>query len=561
MIVAKVSSVIVAPMLAILSAACTQPCSPTSNKEHLSPMAWTGAQWRERCQDVRTSYNPDADLTDSTMTLVPGDPRWLDFVYWSLNNKVAEHQVEAYGGTGWNGPKGGVIFHWAPGSHWERDTLASYGFTVGHIAGEHRWTDTMFPDFFEKHGGVYGISVKDRLSEIGPNSQDVWSEFFEYGGGERSPYYRYLFHREAVVDPVARKIYLLAGQGVAFSYTFERYYHEVREVLTDCRAIDFFEMYDLLGPGFAAQGNWARQNPPPDDIKRVGYALDERVQPGMAEASRYDPNPAAVPVPPDLPDADAMQRGQRVYMAQCAVCHGVRGDGKGFLASGFDNMPRDFQRGTYKFRTTATGELPAIEDVERTVSRGVERSSMPAWSQFLTPQEVHDVSRYLVVFSEQFMAAWRAGERPTLLKVSPRPPGLEALVSKGAEIYETLQCQACHGEQGRGDGPSAPTLRNDWDLPIAAADLTYKWSFKNGHEPEDIYRTMIGGLNGTPMPSYDSALPDEADRWALVAHILSLSPQERPALRVADFATQRQQRIGPAGRVLPSATPRIGVSR
>ena len=28
------------------------------------------------------------------------------------------------GGTGWDGPKGGVIFHWAPGSHWERDTLA-----------------------------------------------------------------------------------------------------------------------------------------------------------------------------------------------------------------------------------------------------------------------------------------------------------------------------------------------------------------------------------------------------------------------------------------------------
>jgi mono/diheme cytochrome c family protein len=172
-------------------------------------------------------------------------------------------------------------------------------------------------------------------------------------------------------------------------------------------------------------------------------------------------------------------------MAQCAVCHGVRGDGRGFLASGLDDLPRDFRRGVYKFRTTATGELPTIEDVERTVSRGVERSTMPAWSQFLTPQEIHDVSRYLVVFSSRFIEDWRVGERPRLLRISPRPPDLTTLVSKGARIYEELQCRACHGEQGRGDGASAPTLRNEWDETIEAADLTYKWSFRNGHEPED----------------------------------------------------------------------------
>jgi len=504
---------------------------------------------------VRTSYNPDADLTDSTLTLVPGDPRWLDFVYWALNNKVAEHQVEAYGGTAWDGPKGGVIFHWAPGSHWERDTLVSFGFTIGHIAGEHRWTDTMFPEFFEKYGGVYGIGLKDRLSEIGPGSPDVWQDFLEYTGGARSPYYRYLFHREAIVDPAARKIYLLAGQGVAFSYTFERYYHELREVLTDCRAVDFFEMYDLLGPGFAAKGNWAHQNPPPGDSERVGYATGEGARAATEEAGRYDPNPPPVPIPPNLPEAEAMRRGRDVYMAQCAVCHGVRGDGRGFLASGFDDMPRDFRQGAYKFRSTATGELPAIGDIERAVGRGVERSSMPAWSQFLTAEEIHDVSRYLVVFSPRFVDAWRLGERAPSLTISPRPPDLAALAVKGAEVYRNLQCQACHGEKGLGDGPSARTLRNDWDQPIEAADLTYKWSFKNGHEPEDIYRTMIGGLNGTPMPSYDAALPAEADRWALVAYILSLSPRERPALHVAEFATQRQHRIGTTGRILPRATP------
>src|SRR6478735_3769778 len=97
-------------------------CSASKSRAHLGPMAWTSAEWQDRCRGVRTSFNTDRDLTDDTLTLVPGDPRWLDFVYWSIDNKVAEHQVEAYGGTGWDGPKGGVIFHWAPGSHWERDT-------------------------------------------------------------------------------------------------------------------------------------------------------------------------------------------------------------------------------------------------------------------------------------------------------------------------------------------------------------------------------------------------------------------------------------------------------
>ena len=115
------------------------------DRKHVGSLAWTDEQWRLRCAGVRTSYNPEHDLNHETLTLRPTDPRWLDFVFWSLNNKVNEHQFEAIGGTGWRGPTGGVLFHWAPGSHWERDSLHSFGFVIGHIIGEHRWTDTMFP--------------------------------------------------------------------------------------------------------------------------------------------------------------------------------------------------------------------------------------------------------------------------------------------------------------------------------------------------------------------------------------------------------------------------------
>ncbi len=155
---------------------------------------------------MRTSYNRDADLRDDALTLLPNDPRWLDFVFWSLNNKVNEHVVEAYGGTGWKGPKGGVLFHWAPGSHWEQDTLHSFGYFIGHVVGEHRWTDTMFPDFFEKYGGVYGINVKDRLVEIGSSAMSPWVDFLTYGGGNGSPYYRYLLHIDSAVDVALQQV-------------------------------------------------------------------------------------------------------------------------------------------------------------------------------------------------------------------------------------------------------------------------------------------------------------------------------------------------------------------
>ena len=540
---------------AIAAAALAAGCGRSSAYQHLSPMVWTRAQWQEHCRGVRTSYNPDSDLTDETLTLVPGDPRWVDFVYWSFNNKAAEHQVEAYGGTGWDGPRGGVIFHWAPGSHWERHTLASFGFTVGHVVGEHRWTDTMFPDFFEKYGGVYGVNVKDRLAEIDPTSPKPWVEFLEYGGGAKSPYYRYLFHQEAQVDPAARKIHLIAGQGVAFDYTFERYYHEIREVVTDCRAVDFLQMYDRLGPGFAAQGNWAHQNPPPSALAGAGYAtsatLDQGSRPGVAEATRYNPSQDAVSLPSDLPESEAMRGGQKVYAAQCAVCHGVRGDGAGFLAPGFDVKPRDFRQGTYKFRSTPSGSLPTIADVEHTVRVGIPGTTMPAWGQFLADEQIRDVARYLIVFSPRFSEKWKAHNLPQPLPTSPPPANLASLASTGAGLWKELQCAKCHGEAGRGDGPSAPTLRDNWEQPIRPTDLTYKWSFKSGHEPADVYRTIVGGLNGTPMPSYDAAIEKEPDRWAMVAYILSLSPAQRPVLHLADFPAQRGTRIGPDGRVLP----------
>ena len=504
---------------------------------HISGFAWVKDEWARRTKGIRTSYNPNSDLNSETLTLVPGDERWLDFVFWCFNNKLAEHQVEAYGGTEWEGPQGGVIFHWAPGSRWETHTLASFGFTIGHTIGEHKWMDTQFPEFFEKYGGVYGINVKDRLFEIDPSSPTPWVEFLEYCGGASSPYYRYLFHQEAVVDPTRDRIYLIGGQGVGFEYTYERFYHEVREVLTDAKAFQFFQLYDLYGPGFASRGGWAK-NKLSAALHKIYFTDDTNkwsTKPGVAKAVKYNPNPPAPVVPDDFPEREVALRGQTLYNKQCTPCHGIPGDGQGFLAAGFDVKPRDFRQGTYKFRSTKTGQLPAIEDVEKSIRVGVSGTTMPAWGQFFTNDQIHELAVYLIVFSEKFTEAWKSKQKPDILSVPAAPADLMSLVSAGKKHYQVSQCAKCHGDTGKGNGPSAPDLRDDWDNPIKATDLTYEWQFKNGYTAGDIYRTFNGGLNGTPMPSYYESFNNDKDRWALVAYVLSLSPEQRPILPLAHF--------------------------
>jgi cytochrome c oxidase cbb3-type subunit 2 len=504
---------------------------------HISAFAWGKDEWSERTRGIRTSYNPDSDLSTETLSLVPGDERWLDFVFWCFNNKIAEHQVEAYGGTEWEGPQGGVIFHWAPGSRWETHTLASFGFTIGHIVGEHKWMDTQFPDFFEKYGGVYGVNVKDRLVEIDSASAAPWVGFLEYSGGANSPYYRYLFHQEAVIDPVRDRIYLIGGQGVGFEYTFERFYHEVSEVLTDAMAYQFFQLYDLYGPGFASRGGWAK-NKLSAALHGIYFIQDTSqwsTTPGVAKAVRYNPHPPSPTISEDFPERDAALRGQQLYNKQCAPCHGIPGDGKGFLAAGFDVKPRDFRQGTYKFRSTKTGELPTIEDVETSIRVGVPGTTMPAWGQFLSQEQIHDLSVYLIVFSETFTEAWKNSRTPDALDVPPPPADLMTLTRAGEDVYRTFECAKCHGEGGKGDGPSAPELMDSWENPIRVTDLTYKWQFRNRHAGEDIYRTVNGGLNGTPMPSYLESFESDRDRWALVAYVLSLSPEQRPILPLSEF--------------------------
>lgn len=219
--------------------------------------------------------------------------------------------------------------------------------------------------------------------------------------------------------------------------------------------------------------------------------------------------------PPPRVHVGTLELGRRVFEQNCAICHGPLGDGRGMAGMMVRTKPRDFRPGFFKFRSTPTGSLPTDADLFETVSRGLRGTGMIG-QEFLPEGERWAVVAYLKTFSERFES-----ENPQApIPIPKPPPRTPELIAKGQGLYEKAECFKCHGTKGRGDGPSATDLKDDWGYPIQATDLTRP--LKRGSAPEAIYRTMVTGLAGTPMPSYEGALSDE-EFWALSFYVASLN--------------------------------------
>jgi mono/diheme cytochrome c family protein len=210
--------------------------------------------------------------------------------------------------------------------------------------------------------------------------------------------------------------------------------------------------------------------------------------------------------------------GRTLYLKYCSQCHGENGDGEGYAAVHLRPKPRNFTTGKFKIRTTPSGALPVHQDLVNIIKRGMPYTSMPAWPNF-TDQEVSELANFVTTFSPDFSNPEKAA-KPVSLPSAPRSS--KESIEQGKKLYEETGCAKCHGNLGRGDGPSAPTLADDWGHPIRPADLTQSWTFRGGGSREDIFRSMTTGLNGTPMPAFLDALQPE-QRWAITDFIDSLS--------------------------------------
>ena len=80
--------------------------------------------------------------------------------------------------------------------------------------------------------------------------------------------------------------------------------------------------------------------------------------------------------------------GEKMFMANCATCHGVKGDGKGPRAYFINPKPRNFTDKSFRFAFNRPAIYTAVHD-------GRLGAEMPAWSKVLNDQEIADVSEYV----------------------------------------------------------------------------------------------------------------------------------------------------------------------
>ena len=222
-------------------------------------------------------------------------------------------------------------------------------------------------------------------------------------------------------------------------------------------------------------------------------------------------------------------KGRVIYERSCLFCHGAEGKGDGpagwFIGRYEAPRPRDFTSEGFKLRSTESGSLPTDQDLFRTVTRGIP-GSMPSFAG-LTDTERWQVIAYVKRFNPAFQT-----DIPF-----PLPLGGPALlaapmgIETGRALYVKFECHTCHGSDGRGDGPvsEAGDLTDSSGLRILATDLTRPLSFKNGSSPQDLVRTLMTGLDGTPMPSYAAQFAGkEAEAWYVAQYVLSLSSESFP---------------------------------
>ena len=459
-----------------------------------------GTSWQQRCAGIRTTYNPQADLRSDVLTLAADDPRWPAFLSWVADQQIVTSTLVGLRTTASADADKGMVFRWASGTPWERETVLSFGQALAHLLIERDWRDLDFPQFFAARGGMYGINFAERLSLLEPHSLDLWQQFFQAITAPSSPSAVLLQGRLSATAPDGQSVAMTFGTNRVVTYSADRLLLDLRSILSDCSVYSFFQLYDRQHSPSA---------PPAPPRKSAAPAAPVVVSAGIQAAA-----------PSSL--------GRTVYDRHCSACHGLNGDGKGLLATNLHPQPRDFTRGLFRYRSTATGQVPTDEDLLRTVTAGLPGSMMPAWEPFLNEAERRAAVAYVKHFSPRFTT----DTSPEVLSVPSPPTDSAEHITRGGKLYRESGCGSCHGDTGKGDGRAGKDLKTAEGDPIVPRDLTNKWSFHGGHTPQDLFQRLATGMDGSPMASYRDVF-SPADLWDLVFYILSLSPPERPQVQAA----------------------------
>jgi mono/diheme cytochrome c family protein len=225
---------------------------------------------------------------------------------------------------------------------------------------------------------------------------------------------------------------------------------------------------------------------------------------------------------------DLLAIGQKTFEKECVACHAATGDGEGKAAYLLYPRPRDFTTGQYRLISTWDG-IPTDDDLFRTISRGMPGSAMPSWAHL--PEETRwGLVHYVKSFSTRPFEPKpvhepdRFGNGGTgVMSIPPEPAYDDAARARAQELY-TKGCAPCHGATARGDG--AQKQVDSKGYPTRPRDLTLG-VYKGSPEPGHVYRRIVGGLPGSPMPQ--SGYLHGNDGWHLVHFVRALSSDAQRA--------------------------------
>lgn len=275
---------------------------------------------------------------------------------------------------------------------------------------------------------------------------------------------------------------------------------------------------------------------------------------------------------PDI-GVSLVEEGKANYQTYCIGCHGANGDGAGEAAVYLNPRPRNFILANFKFSSTRSGQLPADEDLRRTIRNGLRGSAMPSFN-LLPERTVESLVSYIKTFSPK----WKEEEPAAAIPIVEDPyrslPDKSAAIRRGEQVYHGYAiCWSCHPSYvsekaineaivSFGSKPREgfrPNLNQSEGKASAEGEMLYPPDFRRdyvraGVRVDDLYRSIAAGITGTAMPTWvDSIdipgdkpgsppLVSKADLWAMAYYVQDLIGQRPPLLAQGEFKVRDRPR-------------------
>jgi cbb3-type cytochrome oxidase cytochrome c subunit len=232
--------------------------------------------------------------------------------------------------------------------------------------------------------------------------------------------------------------------------------------------------------------------------------------------------------------ADA-KRGRQIYVREgCFYCHTqftrIQDRGYGPLVKEGDYVyETPHQLGTARTGPDLTnegGRFPSEWQKAHLITPRMVKpgSIMPSFS-YLSEGDMNDLVAYIQTLGNKRTVTAFVQAPDEYMPTTPQGRGLaarksvdtnsDAAANAGRGIY-TQNCAACHGLEGRGNGPNAISLEKK--PPNLTRD------FYKQYPDEFWYYRVSEGVTGTRMPRFQEVLSEE-QRWYLVAYLKTL-PKE-----------------------------------